>query len=159
MINGVHHVSIATTDLERILAFYRDLLGLEVQETMEADSTDEAFQKVVDMRNASFRAAWLRAGNVQIEFFHYLNPVGRPVEPAPSCDAGIRHICFDVTDLQSEYRRLKAAGIAFLSEPQYMKAALVWTCYAHDPDGNVVELQEILDDSPIKRITTFAPRA
>lgn len=32
MINGVHHVSIATTDLERMLGFYRDLLGFEVRE-------------------------------------------------------------------------------------------------------------------------------
>ena len=28
MINGIHHVSLSTTDMDRLLHFYRDLLGL-----------------------------------------------------------------------------------------------------------------------------------
>ena len=30
MIRGVHHVAVATGDLDRLIGFYRDLLGLEV---------------------------------------------------------------------------------------------------------------------------------
>lgn len=30
MIRGIHHTAISTPDLERALAFYRDLLGLRV---------------------------------------------------------------------------------------------------------------------------------
>jgi catechol 2,3-dioxygenase-like lactoylglutathione lyase family enzyme len=30
MIRGVHHTNIATGDLDRLLVFYRDLLGFEV---------------------------------------------------------------------------------------------------------------------------------
>ena len=30
MIRGLHHVAIATNDVERMVAFYRDLFGLEV---------------------------------------------------------------------------------------------------------------------------------
>lgn len=157
MINGVHHVSLATTDIDRALGFYRDLLKLEVRESWHVEETDLTFQTIVGMKDASFRAAWLRAGNVEIEIFHYLHPAGRPVVPAPACDGGIRHICFDVSDLAGEYARLKAAGVTFFSEPQHVPAAGVTTVYARDPDGNIVELQEIHAGSVIPAIATYAP--
>jgi catechol 2,3-dioxygenase-like lactoylglutathione lyase family enzyme len=157
MINGVHHVSIATGDLERLLAFYRDLLGLEVRESWRVEQSDETFQTIVGLPDAAFHAAWLRAGNVEIEIFHYLRPVGRPIAAAPACDAGIRHICFDVTDLAGEYRRLRDAGVEFISEPQHVPSAAVTTVYARDPDGNIVELQEIHTGSTIPAISTYAP--
>ena len=91
------------------------------------------------------------AGNVQIEFFQYTNPVPKPVERLPACDGGIRHICFDVTDIMAEYRRLKDAGVEFESEPQYLKAK-VCSVYARDPDGNIVEFQEIFEGSPVERV-------
>lgn len=157
MINGVHHVSIATTDHDRMLAFYQTLLGLDVCMTMTAEETDAAFQTLVGLKDAAFRGTWLKAGNIQIEFFTYSNPKGREAEPRPACDAGIRHICFDITDLESEYARLRTAGVEFISEPQYMADAKVLTVYARDPDGNIVELQEIFAGSPLARIQSFAP--
>lgn len=157
MINGVHHISISTRDLDKMLGFYRDLLGLSVRSSLVAETTAPAFQAVVGLKDAAFRGAWLRAGNVEIEFFNYTNPVGRPVEARPSCDAGIRHICFDVTDIRSEYERLAAAGIEFLSEPQHLAGANVWSVYARDPEGNIVELQEILPGSSLEDISTYAP--
>lgn len=157
MIKGVHHISLATTDLKRMLGFYRDLLGLEVRELWEVPETDETFQTIVGMKDAAFHAVWLRAGNVEIEIFEYLHPKGKAVTPAPACDGGIRHICFDIGDLGNEYQRLKAAGVPFFSEPQHVEAAGVTTCYARDPDGNIVELQEVHAGSSIPAISTYAP--
>jgi catechol 2,3-dioxygenase-like lactoylglutathione lyase family enzyme len=88
---------------------------------------------------------------VQLEFFQYTNPVPRAVEKRPACDGGIRHICFDVTDIMAEYRRMKAAGIEFVSEPQHLKAK-VCSVYAYDPDGNIVEFQEIFEGSPVEKV-------
>ncbi len=157
MINGVHHVSIATNNHDAMLAFYQTLLGLDVCMTMVAEETDAAFQTLVGLEDAAFRGTWLKAGNIQIEFFTYLHPRGQTAEPRPACDAGIRHICFDMTDLASEYERLKEAGVEFISAPQYMADAKVLTVYARDPDGNIVELQEIFEGSPLARIQSFAP--
>lgn len=157
MINGVHHVSIATTDMAPMLRFYRDLLGLEVREAWHVEKTDNTFQTIVGLKDAAFHAVWLRAGNIEIEIFHYLHPRGRSLPPSPACDAGIRHICFDITDLAAEYQRLKAAGVTFFSQPQHVSAAAVTTVYARDPDGNIVELQEIHPGSAIPTIANYAP--
>lgn len=151
MINGIHHISLSTTDLDRLLGFYRDLLGLSVRHVSALEEGYKPFETVVGMEDTKGRAASLRAGNVQIEFFHYTNPVPQPLGKRSACDAGIRHICFDVTDIMSEYRRMKDAGIEFVSEPQHLKAK-VCSVYAYDPDGNIVEFQEIFEGSPVERV-------
>jgi len=48
-----------------------------------------------------------------------------------------------VTDLDAEYARLKAAGMTFHCPPQSIGMD-VRTTYGRDPDGNVIELQEVL---------------
>jgi predicted enzyme related to lactoylglutathione lyase len=58
------------------------------------------------------------------------------------CDPGITHLCFDVVDLDWEYERLSNAGMTFHCSPQDV-AAGIRTTYGRDPDGNVVELQEV----------------
>ncbi len=157
MIRGVHHISLSTTDIDRLLGFYSGLLGLEVRQAATAEETDETFQNIVGLKNAAYRAAWLSAGNVEIEIFQYLSPIGQPVTVSPACDAGIRHICFEVRGIAGEYARLKAAGVPFFSEPQHVPEAGVTTCYARDPDGNIVELQEVHAGSVLPDVTTFSP--
>jgi catechol 2,3-dioxygenase-like lactoylglutathione lyase family enzyme len=58
------------------------------------------------------------------------------------CDHGITHLCLDVDDLDADYKRLLGAGVTFHSPPQDLGAG-VRTCYGRDPDGNVVELQQL----------------
>jgi len=152
MINGIHHISLSTTDLDRLLGFYRDLLGLSARHVSVLEENNEPFETIVGMKNAKGRAASLRAGNVQIEFFQYTNPVPRDISRAPACDAGIRHICFDVTDIHGECERLKAAGIEFVSEPQHLPKAGATSVYGYDPDGNIFEFQELHEGSPIERV-------
>ncbi len=91
----------------------------------------------------------LKAGNAMIELFRYDSPRPKPGDPKRRvCDHGITHICLDVTDLDAEYERLKAAGIPFHCPPQ--EVGMLKTTYGKDPDGNVIELQEVLQaESPI----------
>jgi glyoxylase I family protein len=151
MINGIHHVSLSTTDMDRLLHFYRDLLGLPQRLDMQIKPGNKPFETIVGMSDTRGRAAGLRAGNLWIEIFQYTHPDPRPVEKRPACDAGIRHLCFDVTDIEAEYRRLSAAGVEFVSAPQQLEGAGVCSVYARDPDGNIVELQEIFPGSKLGR--------
>jgi catechol 2,3-dioxygenase-like lactoylglutathione lyase family enzyme len=159
MINGIHHASLATTDLDRMMGFYRDLLGLEEGVGGAFEPGFVELETIVGMKDIAGRATTLKAGNIQIEFFEYHQPVPRPVERRPACDAGIRHLAFDVTDIYGEYRRLAAAGVEFLSEPQLMDNVSVISVYGRDPDGNIFELQEILPASPLDRIPVSIDRS
>jgi len=143
VIRGMHHAGISTPNLERCLSFYRDLLGFQF--AIEVDWADSPqADRIVGLVGSAARGGWLKVGNTYIEVWEYLAPPGRPPVPdTRSCDAGIRHLCFDVLDIDAEYERLRAAGVEFFSAPQSMYGFLR-SVYGRDPDGNIFELQEIL---------------
>ncbi|MCB2073043.1 MAG: VOC family protein [Novosphingobium sp.] len=152
MINGAHHVALATADMDRLLHFYRDLLGLPLLSDGRIEPGDSPeFEKVVGLEATRVRVAQLGVGNLRIEMFEYLEPIPDGLAPPRSCDVGLRHIAFDVTDIDDEYERLKAEGVTFLSSPQSIGNHGVRSVYLRDPDGNIVEFQEIFPGSPVDR--------
>jgi len=150
MIRGVHHTAISTGNLDRALAFYRDLLGFRVLFEEAWPVGTETADKITGLQDSAARSVMLHAGNAVIELFQYESPAPRPSDPQrPVCDHGITHICFDVRDIDAEYERLKAAGMRFHCPPQDVGVGQK-TTYGRDPDGNVIELQEVLDEqSPL----------
>jgi glyoxylase I family protein len=151
MIRGLHHVSLSTTNLERCIHFYRDLLGMTLDRVSPLAPGFQSFETVVGMREVSGHVAQLNLGNMNLEVFCYTHPTPRPGERRPACDAGIRHLAFDVKDIHAEYERLRAAGVDFISPPQYIEPGKCTSCYMYDPDGNIVELQELFEGTPVRR--------
>jgi catechol 2,3-dioxygenase-like lactoylglutathione lyase family enzyme len=104
----------------------------------------------------------LRIGNAYMEIFQYATPTPAPVNPArPVCDQGWTHLCLDVTDVDAEYQRMLAAGVDTHSEPQRV-ADGVKTLYVRDPDGNVLEMQEVFPNTQsdaLIGIPSFTPKA
>ena len=144
MIRGIHHTAISTGNLDRSLAFYRDLLGFETVFEFDWPTGSEFADNITGLKNSAARAAMLKAGNMLIEIFEYSSPTPKEGDPKrPVCDHGITHICIDVVDIEEEYERLKAAGMTFHCPPQDLGIAKA--TYGRDPDGNVVELQEVLE--------------
>ena len=142
MIRGVHHTSITTADRDRLVAFYRDLLGFEVVSESEWSGGNPAADTIFGLKDSAVRMAMLRASNAYLEIFEFARPEGRPADPdRPVCDLGVTHICLCVSDIQAEYARLSAAGMRFHCPPQAAGAVGAAT-YGRDPDGNIVELIE-----------------
>jgi catechol 2,3-dioxygenase-like lactoylglutathione lyase family enzyme len=140
MITGMNHVGVSVADLDRSIAFYRDVLGMSVVVT--GNFGDERYERVLGLKQTRGRAALMRLGNFQIELFEFAHPVPRAGDPnRPVCDHGITHFCLQVTDIHSEYERMKAAGVAFHCPPEEFSGEAFAT-YGRDPDGNVFELLE-----------------
>ena len=147
MIRGVHHTAISTANLERALAFYRDVLGFQSFFEFSWPAGTDVADRITALPGSAARAVMLHAGNVAVELFEYASPPPRAGDPwRPVCDHGYTHLCLDVTDVDAEYERLKAAGMVFHCPPQDVGMG-IRTTYGRDPDGNVIELQEILDPS------------
>ena len=160
MIRGVHHTSFSTNNFDRLVHFYRDVIGLPFVASYDwgADSPDiEGLDKIVGLKNSVTRTALLRAGNTHIEIFQYLNPKGNDaVANRPACDVGLTHVAFDVVDIHHDYERLKAAGVSFHTPPQ--RVGNFWSTYGRDPDGNIFELQEVLDANHPVSLTHMVPQ-
>ncbi|HLY57901.1 MAG TPA: VOC family protein [Stellaceae bacterium] len=142
MIRGIHHVGLNTADIDRLVAFYRDVMGFEVISSGDW-SKSELIDGVVGLKDSAARHAMLRAGNCYLEIFQYSSPEARDATPLRPCDRGYTHFCLDVTDIDEEHERLTRAGMRFFRKPgDFGELRAV---YGKDPDGNVVEIQEVLD--------------
>ncbi|MFI6170367.1 VOC family protein [Nocardia sp. NPDC051052] len=143
MIRGIHHITIATKDLDGLTRFYRELLGFEVAFEGGWPVGTKAVDMVTGLDNTAGRFAMLRLGNACLEMFEFRSPVPGPVNRGRRvCDPGFTHLCLDVVDIDAEYQRLSAAGMVFHCPPR-VGAPGVTSTYGLDPDGNVIEIQEL----------------
>jgi catechol 2,3-dioxygenase len=119
------HVVLYVADLERSLAFYRDVLGWPVQGNPEG-----------------FRAAGFRAGNTHHDLL--LIEVGTDAQPIPTGRRlGMYHFGVKVGDTDDD---LRAALERLHSRPDLTRVVgasdhgMTHSLYVLDPDGNELEL-------------------
>ena len=122
------HVTISVSDIDRSIAFYRDLLGFPVLGRLNYRNK---IGLVIDFLDIGHGAL--------IELFSFSMPT-KPNEWQPNdIQAGLRHIGFKVRDVDAEVARLKAAGVEFTMEPTNATGR-VRIAFFKDPDGTLLEL-------------------
>ncbi|SFC58891.1 Catechol 2,3-dioxygenase [Halobiforma haloterrestris] len=134
---AAHHVGITVSDLETVLPFYRDTLGLEVVDRFEV--AGEEFSAAVDVEDASARFAHLAADGSRIELVEY-DPEARGSPAAGLNQPGAVHVGLSVDDLESFYRELPD-DVRTISEPRTTESGTT-ICFLRDPENNLVELLE-----------------
>ncbi len=118
----IQHVSVVVSDTRRALAFYRGVLGMEVDPQRP---------------DLGYPGAWLKAGDGrQVHLLELPNP--DPAEGRPPHVGRDRHIALGVADIEAAEAALREAGVAF-TRSRSGRAAL----FCRDPDGNGIELLEI----------------
>ncbi len=145
MIHGIHHVAIHTADLDRLMAFYCEAFGFQPANAIFAWADEPAFDEAIGVPGSAARTVMLRAGNCHIEIFEYASPPPREAPPLRPNDRGYTHFCVDVTDIAAEYDRLRAIGMRFAKD-RPADFGDIKAVYGYDPDGNVIELQELSRD-------------
>jgi catechol 2,3-dioxygenase-like lactoylglutathione lyase family enzyme len=132
-----HHVGITVSDLDRAVAFYRDVLGLAVVDRFSVDG--EAFATGVGVDGASADFAHLDAGDVRVELVAY-DPAGEAVDSGRVNRPGTAHLGLSVPDLDRVYGSLPDE-VETVSPPQ-RTASGTKILFVRDPEGNLVELLE-----------------
>ena len=129
-------IAITCSDFEKSLAFYRDILGLEVVMEIEIDG-DLPVKSGLAPR--PFRQTRLQAGETLIKLMQIESP---PATTSKDFKAGVRWLTFFVEDLDATYRELVDKGAEFLAAPLSAPDAAGVAC-ALDPDGVLIELVQI----------------
>jgi glyoxylase I family protein len=126
MFNRLHHVAIICSDYPRSKHFYVEILGLEM------------VREIYREERRSFKLD-LRVGDrYQIELFSFPDPPARVTAPE-AC--GLRHIAFEVDDVQETVRSLTARGV----EVEPIRTDDVTNksfTFFRDPDGLPIEVYE-----------------
>jgi catechol 2,3-dioxygenase-like lactoylglutathione lyase family enzyme len=119
---------LAVSDFSRSLAFYRDLLGFEV----EAVYDDPPYATLVC---AGARVSLAEQGHPAED-----RPGVSMVAPGdPSQLAAL--LVLEVGDCLGAYSELRSSGVEFLAEP-YSPPWGGHRCFALDPDRNLIELEQ-----------------
>jgi len=139
---GVGHFGIQVADIERSVAFYEQLIGLELVARWTRDQ--EYIQDLVGYPGVELHVAVFRLpkSDACLEVLEYKNVERSPVDPG-TANPGTAHLCLYVDDLEAVYDRLKNEGVTFVSEPKTPtippnKGGRV--VYMLDPDGIRIEL-------------------
>ena len=144
MIKAIEHFSFTVSNLEDSLDFFCNKLGLEATPVMEVENPDVS--EIVGMPDAHLRISLVKLpGDMNIELIQYVRPAGKSLD-LTTCNTGVAHIAFEVSDINVLYKKLSGQGITFLSPP-------VWNtgndgngqwgvCYLRGPDNITLELIE-----------------
>jgi catechol 2,3-dioxygenase-like lactoylglutathione lyase family enzyme len=152
-VRAISHVAIGVTDMERSIAFYRDVIGLRVR----ADQTEE-IPAIGNESPRKRRGVYLCFSDGPDESFIVLDqhldvePYG---EPARLFQIGVHHFSFWVDDLDSAVERARDAACEVVFDPveadtvTYGEPAggRVRTTILRDPDGNLIQLDQRLQGS------------
>ena len=136
----MHHIGVPVRSVERSLAWYRDLFGLEPDFVLESEGPETS--AAVQLENARITAAMLTVGNTLLELLEYHEPVGADFA-LRNCDVGAIHIALEVDSIAAAYDRLRARGATFSVAPTLIEEGPLEGyrfCYFRDPDGIQFEL-------------------
>lgn len=132
----VNHVGLTVSDLERSVAFYRDVVGLALDRRTEPDGS-EWFRTLTDNPDARIRSAVMSAGGFRLQLVEY-EAGGIPGSAAGHAEVGAPHLCVNVTDLDLRFERV--AGTHRVSPVVDIAGTGNRSFYVLDPDGVPVEL-------------------
>lgn len=134
-------MSINVNDLLETKAFFLDL-GLEVQAEWELHG--EQLDRIVGLNGVKTACVGLGMpdGQTWIELVKFYTPSDENDIQQPLANTlGIRHICFNVEDIEAVIAKLKKNGTEIFSEiEQYEESYKL--CYVRGPEGIILELAE-----------------
>lgn len=145
MITSINHSGIIVRDLDAMVKFYTEDLGLKVTTRYESHGGEHGDHAGIPGSHRLEVFLGLDEEGHQIELLYYAIP--------PSGEGhldlhqlGATHICFIVDDLKATCDELQAKGVRFARDPWFGTTpdGFDWgAAYFQDPEGNWLELIQL----------------
>ena len=133
-LQGLQHLGIPVTDIERSKAFYMQL------------GFTEAMRTDIPRQSESIRVAMMQHENFTIELYQLGQEDLQAI--AKRADGHIDHVALNVLDIEQAYAEIKAAGLEVLEDnaPVYLPFWEHGVKYftVRGPDGEKIEFNQIL---------------
>lgn len=124
MFKRIDHVELAPADMEKTIAFYRDILGFSMKERQAID--------MPPLRGI----AYMTLGDTMVEFLDIADP-----EPAPGPWAiGYKSLAIEVENMDEAVAFLKSKGVEIAWGPMDIGGPI--RAEIRDPDGLTIELRQ-----------------
>lgn len=140
------HVSFTVVDIDRTVAFWRDVMGLAVDDL--SPRRQAWLGTVVGMPGATARIAHMTGHGCHMEFIAYDEGFGGENVFGPATRPGAGHVAFFTDDIRAMAEAIVAAGGSFLGDITFCAAEGHNTdclaAYMADPEGIIIDLIEDL---------------
>lgn len=138
-LRGFAQLSVVVKSIDETVAFYRDLLGFEVDGDWEGDTA--GLKQLIGIDGITGRSVVGNVGHLRIEFMDYsIFPKG---PAAPPGSLGVTNLTFEVEDIDAVHRQCEQMGL----QPGHPPTAIsnVRQFFILDPNGITLELVEYND--------------
>lgn len=130
VITGIGHTAYRVRDVEASLRFYSGVLGFRELFRLNRDTGE----------------LWLIYLRVNDDTYVELFPGGEDRTEVTPKSCGYVHLCLAVDDLRATLRELAGRGLEITGEPRMGRDGN-WQYWIADPDGNRIELMQMLPTS------------
>ncbi len=140
------HTNIVAKDWKKLARFYKDVFGC-TPVPPERNHSGQWLDDGVGVKNARISGMHLRLpgfgdNGPTLEIFTYAE--AEENAPSRSHRLGLRHIAFEVEDVEAAYHQVLSKGgqkIGGIVSREVPGAGLLVFAYVTDPEGNIIELQ------------------
>jgi catechol 2,3-dioxygenase-like lactoylglutathione lyase family enzyme len=136
------HVGLVVEDLAAATEFFLEL-GFVLQGEWSAEGA--SVDRIIGLEGVRADVAMLHtpdgSGRVELSKFHSPSNQGEDDREAPSNTPGIRHLSFEVEDLDAVLAGLQAHGATLVGELERY-GDTYRLCYIRGPEGIIIELAE-----------------
>ena len=145
MITSFNHVGVVVQDLDAMVKFYTEDLGLNVTARYESEGGEEGDHAGIPNSTRVEAFVGLDEDSPQIELIYY----AKPPASAGHLDKhqmGSTHTCFLVDDIKKAHAELSAKGVRFVKDPVFATTPEgdEWgAVYFQDPEGNWLEFIQL----------------
>jgi methylmalonyl-CoA/ethylmalonyl-CoA epimerase len=129
MLQQIDHIGIAVKNLDETLAFYRQVMGLEV-------SSSEVFN--------GMKVAFLRIGDSELELLEDTTPDGAIARHIAKRGEGMQHVAYRVADIEQALQEMRAKGVELIDERPRLGARHARIAFLHPKStkGVLIEFVE-----------------
>lgn len=133
---GYRHTGIITKNIEKSKKFYIDLLGFEIIQDFWDNS--DYINYIIGLKNANIRMIKMKEpiSGFVLEILDY--------NKSKIYKNTSIHIALQVDDIDKMYNYLILNDVKFISQPILSSEGIAKVCFCFDPDGNRIELVELI---------------
>ena len=130
-VTKLNHVAIVVPEIESALSFWRDALGIQVEQ-------------VEDVPSQKSQVAFLPLGDSEVELVKPTTEDSGVARFLANRGAGMHHLCFEVDDIDGMLEELKSKGIRLIDETaQQLEGRKVAFIHPKSSNGVLVELYQL----------------
>ena len=138
------HVGLTVKNLERSVAFYRDVVGMKETEFKMTKVRSEQFDTLTNNPGAELSVAHLTLGPFMLQLIEYVAKGGTTLDLHHN-NVGSPHLCIYIPDVEAKLAEVRQRGDVVITSGLVQIAPNMRSFYTEDPDGVPVEFLQRTD--------------